>query len=48
MKNIPLQNIDELKRLYASAVLREQEQFMFQGKPVLTEFAKYVIERHER
>ena len=37
----------ELKRLYAHAVLSGDEQFIFEGREVLTAYAKYVIEYWE-
>lgn len=40
-------DIQILKKLYAKAVLNNQEQFMYKGQPILTSYAKYVIEYYE-
>lgn len=41
---ISLENIDKFKLLYNDAVRNGNEIFIFEGKDVLTSYAKYVIE----
>ena len=41
---ISLENIDKFKLLYKDAVSKGNEIFIFEGKDVLTSYAKYVIE----
>ncbi len=41
---ISLENIDKFKLLYNDAVSKGNEMFVFEGKDVLTSYAKYVIE----
>ena len=41
---ISLENIDKFKLLYNDAVSNGNEIFIFEGKDVLTSYAKYVIE----
>ena len=41
---ISLENIDKFKILYNDAVSKGNEMFVFEGKDVLTSYAKYVIE----
>jgi hypothetical protein len=41
---ISLENIDKFKLLYNDAVSKGNEIFIFEGKDVLTSYAKYVIE----
>jgi len=44
MKMISLENIDNFKLLYNDAVIKGNEIFVFEGRDVLTSYAKYVIE----
>ena len=39
-----LENIDKFKLLYRDAVSKGDEMFVFEGRDVLTSYAKYVIE----
>lgn len=41
---ISLENIDKFKLLYNDAVSKNKEMFVFEGRDVLTSYAKYVIE----
>ena len=41
---INLENIDTFKLLYNDAVSKGKEIFVFEGRDVLTSYAKYVIE----
>ena len=41
---INLENIDKFKLLYKDAVSKGNEMFVFEGRDVLTSYAKYVIE----
>tara|TARA_Y100001937_G_scaffold19295_1_gene26608 strand:+ start:728 stop:892 length:165 start_codon:yes stop_codon:yes gene_type:complete len=41
---INLQNIKEFKLLYNDSVNKGKEMFVFEGRDVLTSYAKYVIE----
>ena len=41
---INLENIDKFKLLYRDAVSKGDEMFVFEGRDVLTSYAKYVIE----
>jgi hypothetical protein len=41
---ISLENIDNFKLLYNDAVIKGNEIFVFEGRDVLTSYAKYVIE----
>jgi hypothetical protein len=41
---VNLENIEEFKILYNDAVSKGNEMFVFEGKDVLTSYAKYVIE----
>ena len=41
---INLQNIDKFKLLYNDSVNKGKEIFVFEGREVLTSYAKYVIE----
>lgn len=41
---VSLENIDKFKLLYNDAVSKGYEIFEFEGKDVLTSYAKYVIE----
>ena len=41
---ISLENIDKFKILYNDAVSKGNEMFVFEGRDVLTSYAKYVIE----
>lgn len=43
-KMINLENIDTFKLLYNDAVSKGKEIFVFEGRDVLTSYAKYVIE----
>ena len=43
-KMINLENIDKFKLLYKDAVSKGNEMFVFEGRDVLTSYAKYVIE----
>lgn len=38
------QKYRELKKLYTTAVAEDQEQFDFEGHPLLTSYAKYLLE----
>ena len=44
MKMISLENIDKFKLLYNDSVDKGKEIFVFEGREVLTSYAKYVIE----
>lgn len=46
--NFSLEEYKEFKELYEHSVKSGIEQFQFQGLPVLTSFAKYVIEYLEQ
>tara|TARA_R100001460_G_scaffold62437_5_gene102555 strand:- start:2493 stop:2657 length:165 start_codon:yes stop_codon:yes gene_type:complete len=41
---ISLENIDKFKLQYKDAVIKGKEMFVFEGRDVLTSYAKYVIE----
>lgn len=41
---VSLENIDKFKILYNDAVSKGSEMFVFEGRDVLTSYAKYVIE----
>ena len=41
---INLENIDKFKLLYRDAVSKGDEMFVFEGRDVLTSYAKYVID----
>lgn len=41
---ISLENIDKFKLLYNDAVSKGKEMFVFEGRDVLTSYAKYVVE----
>jgi hypothetical protein len=44
---ITVNNINQFKEMYNSAVSEDKEDFIFEESLVLTEFAKYVIQYFE-
>ena len=44
---VPEENFPEFKKLYEDAVAKGEESFFFNQRPVLVDFAKYVIEYFE-